>query len=231
MRSNPSIVLFLMFATPHAIAVDVIAHRGYACSAGENSLQSVANAWLAGADAVEIDVRVSSDNVAYLFHDDEIRNTPTAELSYSEVQARIGKPVPMLSELLDVPLPAGYYVFDLKTNDSKQLDIIVETVIASELAAERVSFQSDDLKSLTFIRSRLPSAKLSYLTHLKWKVPYLIHPSSKRLAKRLSSAKLDRVSLKGRSFVDRDFVQTLKANGHENSRMDSERPGSCRTLS
>lgn len=208
-------IIFLLLATQHSYAIDVIAHRGYACSDAENSVQSVQRAWRAGADGVEVDVRVSSDGVVYLFHDDEISSTKIAGLPYSDIVSLSDEPISTLSEVLDAADGEGYYVFDLKTSDLADVDEILGVVRASNLTARSISFQSGSVESLSHIRQRMPSVQLTFLSGLKWKIPYLVPPSAKQLVNALDGRDIDRVSLKGRSFIDKGFIDIIKATGRE----------------
>ncbi len=207
-------VIFLLTAH-QAHAIDVIAHRGYACLEVENSVQSVESAWLAGADGVEVDVRVSSDGIAYLFHDEEISKTKIADLPFSSVNALNAAPIPTLYELLSKVRPVGYYVFDLKTSDLEDLNEVLSVIKDSGLGMESVTFQSGKLEVLDHIRRHLPGSRLTYLTNLKWKIPYLLRPDVDQLVTMLGDSKIDRVSVKGRSFVNRRFVDAIRATGRE----------------
>lgn len=69
----------------------VIGHRGASGTAPENTLQSFALAVEHGADAIEFDVRLSSDGVPVVLHDPTLGRTcnriePVAGLSASEIQ-------------------------------------------------------------------------------------------------------------------------------------------------
>jgi glycerophosphoryl diester phosphodiesterase len=50
-------------------AKPVVAHRGYAAHAPENTLEALRRAVIAGADALEIDVQLTRDGHVVLFHD------------------------------------------------------------------------------------------------------------------------------------------------------------------
>ncbi len=56
-------------------SVEIIAHRGYSARAPENTLAAIEAAIVAGADAVEFDLHVSSDGVPVLFHDSTLSRT------------------------------------------------------------------------------------------------------------------------------------------------------------
>lgn len=69
----------------------VIAHRGNAQHAPENTLESFAQAVALGADALELDVRVTSDNVPVVIHDPTLarttdRNDIVADVSFARLR-------------------------------------------------------------------------------------------------------------------------------------------------
>ncbi|MGI9032618.1 MAG: glycerophosphodiester phosphodiesterase [Acidimicrobiales bacterium] len=83
------------------------AHRGGAAEAPENTVAAFEAAVALGFDALETDVRVTSDGVLVTFHDAELdratdRRGVVAELPYADVSlARIGgEPIPMFEDVL-----------------------------------------------------------------------------------------------------------------------------------
>ena len=71
-----------------ADTVEVIAHRGFSAVAPENTLASLRAAMEAGADALEFDLQVSADGVAFLFHDDTLDRTTDGAGAIREWAAR-----------------------------------------------------------------------------------------------------------------------------------------------
>jgi glycerophosphoryl diester phosphodiesterase len=68
----------------------VIGHRGNAAHAPENTVESFRQALASGADAIELDVRVTRDGIAVVIHDETLeriagRREPVARLSASEL--------------------------------------------------------------------------------------------------------------------------------------------------
>nr|WP_246256129.1 glycerophosphodiester phosphodiesterase family protein [Isoptericola halotolerans] len=55
--------------TPHPDGPVVVAHRGYGAVAPQNTLAAFEAAWRAGAQALELDVRLSADGVPVIIHD------------------------------------------------------------------------------------------------------------------------------------------------------------------
>jgi glycerophosphoryl diester phosphodiesterase len=85
--------------------VTVVAHRGDPYVHRENTLPSVRSALLKGADAVEVDVRVTRDGVPVLLHDatlDRLWGHPqeVRALAFDEVFERTGGQLPRLSDAL-----------------------------------------------------------------------------------------------------------------------------------
>lgn len=82
-----------------------VAHRGDPYRVRENTLPSLRSALDQGADAVEIDVRLTRDDVPVLLHDETLKrlwdhDRPLASLSAAEVGGLTGGGVPTLAEAL-----------------------------------------------------------------------------------------------------------------------------------
>jgi glycerophosphoryl diester phosphodiesterase len=101
---------------------DVVAHRGYAGIAPENTLVALHAGVSAGADWIEFDVRTTADGVPVVVHDRVLGRTvsgtgPIAEVAFDDLRARdaggwfapafAGLRVPTLAEVLDLLAPAG----------------------------------------------------------------------------------------------------------------------------
>ncbi|MBW7888498.1 MAG: hypothetical protein H3C35_09090 [Bacteroidetes bacterium] len=65
----------------------IIAHRGFSDEAPENSLAAFQRAVDADADMLELDVRLSSDNIPVVFHDKHLQRTSGAKGSVQEKTA------------------------------------------------------------------------------------------------------------------------------------------------
>lgn len=95
----------------------IIGHRGAAGYAPENTLESIHTAADMGVEWVELDVKVTSDNIPIIFHDDELDRTtngagPVAQASWDDIQQLeagswfsdgfAGIKVPSLEDVLEV---------------------------------------------------------------------------------------------------------------------------------
>ncbi|WP_309061520.1 glycerophosphodiester phosphodiesterase [Streptomyces sp.] len=87
--------------------VTAVAHRGDPYRVRENTLASLRSALDRGADAVEIDVRLTRDGVPVLLHDETLlrlweHDRPLLSLSWDEVRDVTSGKVPTLSDALTV---------------------------------------------------------------------------------------------------------------------------------
>ncbi|MDG9720966.1 glycerophosphodiester phosphodiesterase [Streptomyces sp. DH24] len=85
--------------------VTAVAHRGDPYRLRENTIPSLRSALDRGADAVEIDVRLTRDGVPVLLHDDTLKrlwehDRPLLSLSADEVRGLTGGRVPTLADAL-----------------------------------------------------------------------------------------------------------------------------------
>ena len=111
----------------------LIAHRGAAAEAPENTLAAFARALALGADGLELDVRVTRDGVPVVFHDPTLarltgRRRAIAALALSDLRTvRIrGEPVPTLAKAL--ALVRGRAVVQIEIKAAAALVAVVRVV-------------------------------------------------------------------------------------------------------
>src|SRR3954468_1570566 len=105
--------------------MEIIGHRGASFDAPENTLAAVQLAWQQGADAVEVDVHLSSDGKIVVIHDPNTRklagvNRKVARQTLAELRALdvgrrkgrawVGEKIPTLEEVL-ATVPRGKRLF------------------------------------------------------------------------------------------------------------------------
>jgi glycerophosphoryl diester phosphodiesterase len=83
----------------------VVAHRGYAAAATENTLAAFTAAIDAGADMIEFDVRRTRDGELIVFHDGQAGSRPVHALVRDDIEAAAG-----VRPRLDVELKEDGYV-------------------------------------------------------------------------------------------------------------------------
>lgn len=147
------------FATP---APRVLAHRGLATAAPENTLLAFANAVALGVTHIETDVHASSDGQAIVAHDPDLsrvadRSHRVAELTAHElgqIDVGQGEHLPTLLEALDAFRDTRFNI------DLKSPDAVVPTIEAIERA------RAVDRVLLTSFSERRRRAALRRLPHV-----------------------------------------------------------------
>lgn len=158
----------------------VIAHRGGAKEATENTIGAFERAIRIGADGIETDLRLTRDGVAVVYHDEKFgrveglpeaqRSRPVAEMTYAEMSQQSlvpvgedtgGSRVPTLSDLL-ADVRSGLLNIELKRGPN--FDELVNKTIAALKdfrRLDRIVLEPPDLKTADKLRSALgPRLKL-----------------------------------------------------------------------
>lgn len=167
---------------PLAEPVRVIAHRGASATAPENTLPAIERALAQGATEVELDVQLSRDGVAVLFHDAMLDEKTDAsgrvsehdaatlrtldvgawfDATHPEVEERFaGTTLATLDEAFARFGARPFYHLELKSREPALVAEVVARVAEHELV-ERVllaSFQADQLARARAFEPRLPRA-------------------------------------------------------------------------
>ncbi|MEU5403074.1 glycerophosphodiester phosphodiesterase [Streptomyces sp. NPDC005963] len=143
--------------------VTAVGHRGDPYRARENTLPSLRSAVARGADAVEIDVRVTRDGVPVLLHDASLKrlwnhDRPLADLTYDEVARLTGRGVPTLDEALHA-LADRRVMIDLPGATPDSVRAVVGAV-AEVGAADRAYYCAGPTTMLA-VRTADPSAEIA----------------------------------------------------------------------
>ncbi|MDQ0940397.1 glycerophosphoryl diester phosphodiesterase [Streptomyces sp. V1I1] len=143
--------------------VSVVGHRGDPYRVRENTLPSLRSAVERGADAVEIDVRLTRDGVPVLLHDDSLKrlwghDRPLAKLTRAEVDELTLGGVPTLREAL-LAVGAHRVMIDLPGASEESVRTVVGTVRECG-AGERVYYCAGPVTMLA-VRAADPSAEIA----------------------------------------------------------------------
>ncbi len=160
-----------------------IAHRGFNGRYPENTLLAFEKAYEAGADGVELDVRMSKDGQAVIFHDETIDRLTSGtgkvnELTVKELQAiPITNPlqsdqkqqyIPTLKEYLSwVQGKALLTNIELKSKDELEdgLKMQVVSIIRQFDLEENLIISSFNSKYIQRVKHFMPSLKTALLLH------------------------------------------------------------------
>lgn len=148
----------------------IVAHRGFSAIQRENSPAAWHAAAEAGADLVEVDIRMSCDGTLVCCHDADLRRLADrpgaiADMDAAELAgiAVAGAPVAPTLEHLFVALPEGEPIlFDVKDERDEVLDRLVAVAAASGRGG--LTFGLHQLGSVTHVRARTDAPILGLLS-------------------------------------------------------------------
>lgn len=144
--------------------VTAVAHRGDPYRFRENTTDSLRSALEQGADAVEIDVRLTRDGVPVLLHDATLkrlweRERPLATLSAAEVRGLTEGGVPTLAEALTVT-EGSRVMIDLPGSPDVRAVRRVLNVVRECAAQDRVYYCAD-APAMLAVRAADPSVEIA----------------------------------------------------------------------
>ena len=140
-----------------------IGHRGASGLEPENTLRAFRRAEVEGADALELDLRVTRDGHLVVLHDPTVNRTTDGtgllgELTLAEVQelnAGMGEKVPALREILEATtLPIHAELKEVEAAEPLATLMLEEEAIAKRLTP--ISFDAEALHEVGRVLPRLP---------------------------------------------------------------------------
>ncbi|MER6332290.1 glycerophosphodiester phosphodiesterase [Streptomyces sp. NPDC001034] len=144
--------------------VTAVAHRGDPYRFRENTLDSLRSALDRGADAVELDVRLTRDGVPVLLHDDTLERLwgverPLSALSAEEVRGLTGGRVPTLAQAL-AATGGSRVMVDLCGQVTRRTMERILDVVRQSGAGDRVYYSAGAEAMLT-VRAADPRAEIA----------------------------------------------------------------------
>lgn len=203
----------------------IIAHRGESYDAPENTLASINLSWEHGAEAVEIDIRLSKDNHVVVIHDyntkrignkfEKVKNQTLEELRKLDFgswksEKFINEKIPTLAEVFKT-VPSGKKIIVEIKSSEKIIPFLVEDIRNSGLQdyqIEIISFKYDVLKQA---KQLLPKLKMLYLADLDYTwMTKVFSPPVEKLIKKVEEANLDGLNVWAGKLLTEKFVSTVK---------------------
>ncbi|MET9408215.1 glycerophosphodiester phosphodiesterase [Streptomyces sp. NPDC002935] len=144
--------------------VIAVAHRGDPYRARENTIDSLRSALHRGADAVEIDVRLTRDRVPVLLHDKTLKrlwdhDRPLRSLSCDEVRGLTAGGVPTLAEALDATGDSRIMIDLPGSVDAEVVREVVDVVRAC--GAQERAYYCAAAPAMLAVRAVDPSAEIA----------------------------------------------------------------------
>lgn len=190
-------------------AAECIAHRGDSIRHPDNTLKAIASAWKAGADVVEVDVRMTGDGALVLFHDADWKKESIKDMTHAQLDAKVkDHAVPTLVQCLKSAEAGQHLLLDLKERSAPFLRKVLAEVGEFTPSGCRVNLQSTDLKALSALRKEAPKEMaLFYVTNLK------NEPGAAELADQLALRGVQGITAQGRDHVDKGYVAAFQRKG------------------
>ncbi len=198
----------------------VIAHRGASHLAPENTLASVELAWRLGADAVEVDVRLTRDGRIVAIHDETTDRTAGTHLevaaAHSSQLRRLdvgrhkhpkfaGERIPYLEEVLQTVPPGRQLFVEIKCGP-EILPPLVQTIASSGKRPQVVTI-GFDLVTVRAAKAALPDVPAYWLCDKRVLVSY-----DRSLAEKAKAGGVDGLDVHW-SGLTRRFIRAVKAAG------------------
>ena len=158
----------------------LIGHRGVKNIKPENTLESIKTAFDLGLECVEIDVKVSKDNIPLLLHDDTLDRTTTGsglvcnftfdqikhlDAGYFFYKSKTDIKVPSLKNVLDlIKRKQKYLNIELKPNKNyEKLNVEKTLQEINKILYDKIYFSSFDLSSCITLKETAPHYKCGFL--------------------------------------------------------------------
>ena len=158
----------------------LIGHRGVKNLRPENTLESIKKAFELGLECVEIDVKVSKDNIPLLLHDDTLDRTTNGsglvcdftfdqinflDAGYYFYNSKTNIKVPSLRNVLDfIKRKKKYLNIELKPNKNYE-ELNVKNILKeiNRISYDKIYFSSFDLASCVILKETSPSLQCGFL--------------------------------------------------------------------
>jgi len=192
--------------------VEIIGHRGASFDAPENTLASVRLAFEQGADAAEIDIRLTGDGKIVAMHDATTKRTTGVNLSIAQtpleelrgLNAGCDEKIPELREVLAIVPDKKKLVIEIKSGEE----------ILPALAADLARAKPEQIVLIAFDEKLLRAAKERMLDFSAlWIVDYKRSASLPSLIAQCAGAGFDGLDLSQRWTITREDIAGMTAMG------------------
>jgi len=158
----------------------LIGHRGVKDLKPENTLESIITAFDLGLECVEIDVKVSKDNIPLLLHDDTLDRTTNGsglvcdftfnqinqlDAGYYFYKSKTDIKVPTLRSVLNlIKKKQKYLNIELKPNKNYE-ELNIKNILheINKISYNRIYFSSFDLASCIMLKEKAPYLQCGFL--------------------------------------------------------------------
>ena len=203
--------------------VRIIGHRGASDDAPENTISSIKEAFIQGADGVEVDVRITKDGKVICMHDKNTLRTTGSSLDvnkvkYSELKeldagswkssAWVNEPIPLLKEALE-EVPTDKEIFIEVKTGLEIIDPLTSLVLNSKIMLKNISIISFNDRVIKEIKLCLPDTTCNLLTAFD---PSYNEQDLPQLLKEIGA---DGVGAQNHPKLTKDFIDKIKSTNKD----------------
>ncbi|MGQ9592013.1 MAG: glycerophosphodiester phosphodiesterase [Planctomycetota bacterium] len=212
------------------MALEIVAHRGASDEAPENTREAVEAAWKAGADAVEVDVRLTADGKLAVIHDEDAKRTTgtvavVAKSTLEDLRKLDagswkgprwkGCRIPTLEEVL-ATVPRGKRLFVEVKCGPEAVPELARVLRESGRAPREAVVIGFDPETMAAVRKALPDRKVYLLSGFQrdeetgsWK------PRIEDLIEKAKAAGLSGLDLSAEGPLDEEAARRIRVAGLE----------------
>lgn len=194
-----------------------IAHRGESFDAPENTLAAIQLAWQKGAEAVEIDIRLTRDDKIVVFHDEttwrlarkprKVRNQTLRELKALDIGRHkgarwLGEKIPTLREALATIPPDKSLFIEIKSGP-EILSVLKKDLKQSKKIPRQIKLIGLEFATMVAAKKLLPAYETVWVADVR---------SPSKIQKRVLLAKqsgLDGLDLTVSKWIDKNLIDQM----------------------
>lgn len=194
--------------------MEIIAHRGASFDAPENTIEAFQLGLDQGADAIECDVRLSSDGELVVIHDADLQRVAgvdraVSELTVAELKSHDSR-IPTLKEVLELVSAAHRIFIEVKIG-LPAIAPLKKLLADTQVPLSQIVLMEFDLDTVIAMKKSFPETEVLWLN----KFPLLSFPWQRKRALKqiLQTAKqegLDGVNLQNISQVNAGIIRSCK---------------------
>jgi glycerophosphoryl diester phosphodiesterase len=208
--------------------VEIIAHRGASHDAPENTLASARKAWDQAADALEIDIHLTSDGKLLVIHDASTKRTSGVDLKISQSSAEQlrrldagrwkgkeweGEKYPLLEEVLPLVPPGKRIFIEIKCG-AEALPELKRVLTSSTLQPDQVVLIGFSYPTMVEARRAFPQVQAYWLSSFETdKETGALRPAIAELIEKAKQAGFDGLNLSFKGPLNAESIAEIKRAG------------------
>lgn len=223
----------------------IIAHRGESFLAPENTMSSINLAWENGADAVEIDVRLTKDKHIVVIHDTNtwrvakkfkcISNSNLKDLKCIDVgklknSRYLGESIPTLQEALST-VPKGKKILIEIKSHSKIIPFLIQDLKYSTLSPNQIEIICFNLKTLIEVKKQFPQYSVLWVRELDYSlIRKIFSPSINKIISKAIKYNIHGLDLWAGKMLDSNTIKKIKSSNLKMYVWTVNNPGQAKSL-